>query len=206
MKLIVDAMLRIVLGIMAVIQSWSLMLFNDHLLIIVRIETITSQKYVFSTWSRDDHWLSSKIIKDHNKITIRSQPWSPTLVKKISLKVFFEIFRRSYIKNLSIRSSWDLKIFFWRFIKRLPEDFIRRSSEDLLTIFCHLTKFFKFFPILTIKQLTIISNYPEKKVLELFPSITMYHFCHGTLKIRLFSRMFPWIFMKAITGKLRRFD
>ena len=63
-------------------------------------------------------------------------------IKKISLRVLFEIFRRSSIKFF-LRSSWDLKKIFWRFIRRLTEDFIRRSSEDLLSIFDHLTNFFK---------------------------------------------------------------
>ena len=57
------------LGIMAVIQSWSLMKINDHLLIIIGIEKVASQKNVFPTWSREDHLFSSEIIKDHNKIT-----------------------------------------------------------------------------------------------------------------------------------------
>ena len=65
-------------------------------------------------------------------------------IKKISLGVLFEILRRSSIK-IFLRSSWDLKKIFWRFIIRLAEDFIRRSSEDLLSIFDYWQKNFKFF-------------------------------------------------------------
>ncbi len=48
-------------------------------------------------------------------------------IKKISLRVPFKIFRRSSNKSF-LRSSWDLKKNFWRFIRRLTDDFIRRSS------------------------------------------------------------------------------
>ena len=63
-------------------------------------------------------------------------------IKKISSWVLFEIFRRSSIKFF-MRSSWDLKKIFWRFIRRLAEDFIRRSSEDLLTILKFYQNFFQ---------------------------------------------------------------
>ena len=53
-------------------------------------------------------------------------------VKKISLRVLFEILRKSSIKFL-LRSSWDLKKIFWRFISILPEDFLRRSSVHFWT-------------------------------------------------------------------------
>ncbi len=63
-----------------------------------------------------------------------------------------------------MRSSWDLKKIFWRFIRRLEEDFIRRSSEDLLSIFDHLTKIFKFFFKLKIKKKTRRFSVDLKKI------------------------------------------
>ena len=63
------------------IWLWPLMLLYDHIMIIIRIKMISTPKNVFSVWSWDDHWLSSNIIKDHNKITVIILNTSFTLKK-----------------------------------------------------------------------------------------------------------------------------
>ena len=59
---------------------------------------------------------------------------------------------------------------FWGFIRILTEDFIRRSSEDLLSIFDHLQKFFEFFLNKKLKErqedLSKISKRFMKKLFE----------------------------------------
>ena len=50
-------------------------------------------------------------------------------IKKISPPVLIEILRRSSI-NIFLRSSWDLKKIFWRFIRILAEEFISSSQKD----------------------------------------------------------------------------
>ena len=74
---------------------------------------------------------------------------------KISLKSF---------KNLLTIHAEDMKLIVDAILRRLTEDFIRRSSEDLLSIFDHLTKIFKFFFKIKIKKKTRRFSVDLKKI------------------------------------------